>query len=139
MSTQLNGTSWETDAVIRFEPNAKSVSDNADQLDKAGQTILQLLHRAADVAEDNSRHALEMAQALSQQLRAAEERIAKLETEIEPTEIGPIEPSNGCTEFTLRLKIDFGSGLTTAIIDDAPHRRHSQVATGLWHSEMIYE
>jgi hypothetical protein len=29
--------------------------------------------------------------------------------------------------------------LTAAIIDDAPHRRHSQVATDLWHSEMIYK
>jgi DNA repair exonuclease SbcCD ATPase subunit len=83
MSTQLNGTSYEADSVIRFEPNAKSVSDNADQLDKAGQTILQLLHRAAGVAEDNSRHALEMAQKLSQQLRAAEEQIAELEAELD--------------------------------------------------------
>ena len=74
MSTQLNGT------VISFAPDAKS---GPDQLDKAGQTILQLLHRAAGVAEDNSRHALEMAQKLSQQLRAAEERIAELEAEIE--------------------------------------------------------
>ena len=83
MTTQLNGSSYETASVIRFEPNAKSVSDNADQLDKAGQTILQLLHKAAGVAEDSSRHALEMAQELSQQLRAAEERIAELEAEID--------------------------------------------------------
>ena len=83
MTTQLNGSSYEADSVIRFEPNAKSVSDNADQLDKAGQTILQLLHKAAGVAEDSSRHALEMAQELSQQLRAAEERIAELEAEID--------------------------------------------------------
>jgi len=83
MTIQSNGSSYETASVIRFEPNAKSVSDNADQLDKAGQTILQLLHKAAGVAEDNSRHALEMAQELSQQLRAAEERIAELEAEID--------------------------------------------------------
>ena len=83
MTTQLNGSSYEMDSVIRFEPTAKGVSDNADQLDKAGQTILQLLHKAAGVAEDNSRHALEMAQELSQQLRAAEERIAELEAEID--------------------------------------------------------
>lgn len=81
MTTHLNG--YQTDSVIRFEPNAKSLSNNADQLDKAGQTILQLLHRAAGVAEDNSRHALEMAQELSQQLRAAEERITELEAQID--------------------------------------------------------
>ena len=83
MTTQLNGSSYETASVIRFEPNAKSVSDDADRLDKAGQTILQLLHKAAGVVEDNSRHALGMAQALSQQLRAAEERIAELEAELD--------------------------------------------------------
>jgi hypothetical protein len=59
-----------------------NASNGADQLDKAGQTILQLLHRAAGVAEENSRHALDMAQKLSYQLRAAEDRIAGLEAEV---------------------------------------------------------
>jgi hypothetical protein len=48
----------------------------------AGQTILQLLSKASDVAEGNSRHAMDMAQKLSHQLRAAEERIAELEAEV---------------------------------------------------------
>jgi hypothetical protein len=54
----------------------------ADQLDRAGQSILQLLHKAAGVAEENSRHAVDMAQKLSHQLRAAEGRIAELEAEL---------------------------------------------------------
>jgi hypothetical protein len=58
-------------------------SDDADQLDNAGQTILKLLHKAASVAEANSQHALEMAQKLSRQLSAAENRIAELEAEVE--------------------------------------------------------
>jgi hypothetical protein len=41
-----------------------------------------LLHKAAGVAEANSHHALEMAQKLSHQLRAAENRIAELEAEV---------------------------------------------------------
>jgi hypothetical protein len=49
-----------------------------DQLDTAGQTILQLIHGAAGVAEENSRHAMEMAQKLSHELRAAEDRVAEL-------------------------------------------------------------
>src|SRR6202034_4952904 len=57
-------------------------SDSADQLDNAGQTILRLLHKAAGVAEANSQHALDMAQKLSHQLRAAEDRIAELEAEV---------------------------------------------------------
>jgi hypothetical protein len=53
------------------------------QLDQAGQTILQLLSRAADVVEQNSKHALDAAQSLSHQLRTAEGRIAELEAEVE--------------------------------------------------------
>jgi hypothetical protein len=55
----------------------------ADQLDAAGDTILRLLHKAAGVAEANSRHALDMAQKLSHQLRTAEHRIAELEAEVQ--------------------------------------------------------
>jgi predicted nucleic acid-binding Zn-ribbon protein len=53
------------------------------QLDQAGQTILQLLNKAADVAEQNSRYAMDTAQQLSYQLHAAEDRIAQLEAEVE--------------------------------------------------------
>ena len=60
-----------------------SASNDGDQLDSAGQAILKLLHKAADSAEANSRQALETAQTLSKQLRAAEDRIADLEAEIQ--------------------------------------------------------
>jgi uncharacterized NAD(P)/FAD-binding protein YdhS len=53
------------------------------QLDQTGQTILQLLNKAANVAEQNSRHAIDAAQRLSHQLRAAEQRIAELEAEVD--------------------------------------------------------
>jgi regulator of sigma D len=53
-----------------------------DQLDRAGQSILHLLERAASVAEGNSQHGIDMAQKLSHQLRATEDRIAKLEAEV---------------------------------------------------------
>ena len=82
MSSQLSGE-YESESVIPFAPAARSDSSNgADQLDNAGQTILRLLHKAAGVAEANSQHALEMAQKLSHQLRAAENRIAELEAEV---------------------------------------------------------
>jgi len=81
VNTQLKGLRYETESVIPFAPNTKIVP--ANDLDKAGQTILQLLNKAADVAEDNGRHALEVAQKLSHQLRAAEDRIAELEAEVE--------------------------------------------------------
>ena len=59
-----------------------AASNDAGQLDFAGRAILQLLHKAAGTAEANSRHALETAQSLSSQLRAAEDRVAELEAEV---------------------------------------------------------
>ena len=73
----------QTESVIPFTAAARSAgADGVDQVDKAGQTILGLLHKAAGVAEANSQHALDMAQKLSYQLRAAEDRIAELEAEV---------------------------------------------------------
>jgi hypothetical protein len=63
------------DSVVSFP--AKNATKPGDQLDKAGQTILQLVQKAAGVADQNSRHALGMAQKLSDQLRSAEDRIAR--------------------------------------------------------------
>src|SRR4029077_18195570 len=81
MHGQIDSGNSESE-VIPFARAESSTSDGADQLDKAGQTILQMLHRAAGVAEENSRHALETAQKLSDQLRAAEDRVAELEAEV---------------------------------------------------------
>src|ERR1700752_3276871 len=69
--------------VIPFVRSAQGERDDNTQLDKAGQTILQLLNKAADVAEQNSRHAIDTAQRLAHQLRSAEDRIAALEAEVE--------------------------------------------------------
>jgi hypothetical protein len=82
MHGQFGGGSHESDVIPLARGERTSTSDDADQLDKAGQTVLQMLHRAAGIAEENSRHALETAQKLSHQLRAAEDRIAELEAEI---------------------------------------------------------
>ncbi len=57
-------------------------SSDGNQLDSAGQAILDLLQKANDLAEANSRQALETAETLSKQLHAAEDRIADLEGEV---------------------------------------------------------
>src|SRR6202042_3475165 len=45
----------QTESVIQFAPAARSAgADGVNQLDKAGQMILELLHKAAGVAEANS-------------------------------------------------------------------------------------
>ena len=72
-----------TPEVKRFAQSTQGARDDGSQLDKAGQTILQLLHKAADVAEQNSRHAIDTAERLSHQLRAAEDRIVQLEADVE--------------------------------------------------------
>jgi recombination DNA repair RAD52 pathway protein len=57
-------------------------SVNNEQSDSVGQTILRLLHAAADETETDSRRSLETAQKLSHQLHAAQDRIAELEAEV---------------------------------------------------------
>jgi hypothetical protein len=70
----------ESESAISHNRDS-AASNDSSQLDSAGQAILKLLHKAAGVAEANSRHALETAQKLSRQLREAENRIAELEAE----------------------------------------------------------
>jgi hypothetical protein len=83
MNVQSRSGAYESETIVAFSPGAKDATPGGvDQLDSAGQTILKLLHKAAGVAEENSRYALDMAQKLSHQLRAAEDRIADLETEL---------------------------------------------------------
>ena len=76
MNTRMNG--HESDVVQLRRASAPA----NDQLDTAGQTILQMIDRAAGVAEEHSRQALEMAQKFSNELRAAEDRVAELEAEV---------------------------------------------------------
>jgi hypothetical protein len=84
MNIQSRSDVYESNTVVAFPPGVKDATlDGVDQLDRAGQTILKLLHKAAGVAEQNSRHALDMAQKLSHQLRSAEDRIAELEAEVD--------------------------------------------------------
>lgn len=56
--------------------------ENTDPLDRAGQSILRLLQKAGDATDQDRRHALEMAQRLSQELRAAQDRIAQFEDDL---------------------------------------------------------
>ena len=74
---------YESDSVVQLASASKKVAPTGvDQLDSAGQTILQLLNKAANVAEQNSKHAIDMAQKLAHELRAAQQRISELEAEV---------------------------------------------------------
>ena len=60
-----------------FDSASKLAAPN--EVEKAGQNILQSLHKAADEAAADR----DAAQRLSQQLRKAENRIAELEAEVQ--------------------------------------------------------
>jgi threonine aldolase len=76
-------STYESESVVQFvSASRKAAPAGVDQLDSAGQTILQLLNKAANVAEQNSKHAIDMAQKLAHELRAAQQRISELEAEV---------------------------------------------------------
>jgi hypothetical protein len=79
----MHGQFAEDSDVVPFTRARNGATPGPDhQVDKAGQTILQLVAQAAGIADENSRHALGMAQQLSDQLREAEGRVVELETEL---------------------------------------------------------
>jgi hypothetical protein len=59
-----------------------SDSENGELVDKAGQSILRLLHKAGDSADQANRHDIEAAQNIGHQLQAARDRIAQLERDL---------------------------------------------------------
>jgi cell fate (sporulation/competence/biofilm development) regulator YmcA (YheA/YmcA/DUF963 family) len=96
-------------AISRGQHSAASNED--DQLDSAGHAILDLLHRAAGAAEANNRKALETAQKLSSQLRAAENRIAELEAEVQHYREKSERADQWLRKISSEIEDRFSSGL----------------------------
>jgi hypothetical protein len=69
------------DQVVKFAPKEKPRKDG-DRMDQAGQTIVTMLQKAADLSNGNCDRAMDLAHRLSVQLRAAEEQITELQREI---------------------------------------------------------
>jgi predicted nucleic acid-binding Zn-ribbon protein len=75
-------TSQDTDSpgdVIPYATETKNGGPEADLLDRAGNAILGLVNRAAGTVQADLQEAREAAERLADQLRAANERINKLE------------------------------------------------------------
>jgi hypothetical protein len=69
--------------IVPFAPTLRDdVPKDRDTMDGAGQTIMTLIQEAAATAKENCGRAVSVAQGLSIQLRAAEDRIGELETEL---------------------------------------------------------
>ena len=70
-----------TKKIVALAPQGKDQRNQSDPIDQSGHAILGLLHQAADISQDNCDRAMDMANKLSAQLRAAEDRMRQLERE----------------------------------------------------------
>jgi hypothetical protein len=79
MAEDLNGLSAEgTEQVIKFPPKQQS-SISADE---AGQAVIAKIRKAAELSHETCDRAMALAHKLAMQLRAAEDRINRLEREV---------------------------------------------------------
>ena len=86
--------------VIPFAPAHKDPRQDADQVDRSGQTIVGMLQEAVDVAKQNCDRAMDVAHKLSIQLRAAEDRAAQLEGDVRYYQ----ERANRAEKWMLRIQ-----------------------------------
>ena len=106
------------EAIVPFAPKSNARAETGDPLDRAGQTILSALDRAAGAAEEKYRQAVETTHKVSAQLRAAEDHL-KERPGIK--RIGLTAPKNGCIKSRWKLS---RNSLEGPISD--PHRLRSQ-------------
>ena len=80
----MRGQNYNEDEpeVIPFARSDGQAGQGSNQVDHVGQATLELVGRAAETIESNKLQAMERAQKLSNQLRAAEDTIRRLEGEI---------------------------------------------------------
>jgi CRP-like cAMP-binding protein len=80
----MSSRSAVPETVIPYAPSRKgsAARDAGDPVEITGQSILDLLNQAVDAADENTKHALDIAHKLSRELRAAEDRISQLEADL---------------------------------------------------------
>jgi len=67
--------------IVPFAPTPKWQQDTGATADDSGRTIVALLQKAADMANEDCKRAMDLAHKLSFQLRASEERVREAEAE----------------------------------------------------------
>jgi hypothetical protein len=78
MDQRATGTS----EVLAFAPTQKPQHET-QVVDEAGHRVVSLLREAANISAENVERAMAMAHKASMELRAAEDRIARLKAEIQ--------------------------------------------------------
>jgi len=68
--------------VLKFVPKEPPRS-SVTPVEEAGQAIIAKIQKAADLSNENCDRAMRLALKLSMELRAAEDRISKLESEVQ--------------------------------------------------------
>ena len=105
--------------VKPFAQSTQGARDDGSQLDKAGQTILQLLHKAADVAEQNSRHAIDTAESFRTNFALPRIVLCSSRLTWKRSDSGPSAPSNGCTRSILKSLADRFRSMATDLLAKA--------------------
>ena len=72
-------------SVVRFAPRQIAHGESG-AIDEAGQALVAMLREAAALSQENVDRAMTMAHRLSVQLRAAEDRIQQLESDVKHLE-----------------------------------------------------
>jgi hypothetical protein len=78
----MDQRSTGTSEVVAFAPKQKPQHE-AHVVDEAGRRVIAVLREAANISAENVERAMTMAHRASMELRAAEDRIARLEAEIQ--------------------------------------------------------
>jgi len=106
---------------VRPEGNGP-VPNGRDTLDTTGQEILGLLQRAAGMAEKNSQHALGIAHKLSLELRAAEDHIKKLESELQYYKDRSSRAEEWLRQIASQIQAQFPTPLEEVTSNEPSHR-----------------
>ena len=107
-----------------FRSLLPSEMDDEGLLDRAGQTILGLLDRAAAVTGENSQRAREAAGKLSHQLRAAEDRVRDLEADLKYHQDRADHAEKWMYQISVEIEQKFFAS-TDNRSRQAPSRKHS--------------
>ena len=77
------GRNVKCECLMRDQSGVIEFPNGSDSLDRAGQDVLAKLRQAAATSEQTVQHALGVAHQASMQLRTAEDRVSKLEAQMQ--------------------------------------------------------